>query len=170
MAYKAFVSSTFEDLKEHRQAVIASLLKAGLTVDPMEEWTASTGEPKTFSQDRIKDCHLFILLVAYRRGHVPRGEERSITQLEYEAARSSGIDVLVFMLKEKALWLREFDDREKDPGIGEFRSGARRTERRGVLRSRAGLDRNRARDHAVGQREVIGVSRRGRPPVAPAGR
>jgi uncharacterized protein (DUF58 family) len=37
MAYKAFVSSTFEDLREHRREVIASLRKAGILVDPMEE-------------------------------------------------------------------------------------------------------------------------------------
>ena len=48
MAYKAFVSSTFEDLEDHRAHVIRSLRRAGFFVDPMEEWPADSGEPKNF--------------------------------------------------------------------------------------------------------------------------
>lgn len=122
MPNKAFVSSTFEDLKEHRKTVIAALRKGGFFVDPMEDWTASTDEPKEFSQDRVKDCNLCVLLVAFRRGHVPEGGKLSITELEYQAAVESGIDVLVFMLGEDSPWPRKFDELEKDPGIGLFRT------------------------------------------------
>jgi hypothetical protein len=45
VAYKAFVSSTFVDLKEHRAHVISSLRRAGFVVDPMEDWTADSDEP-----------------------------------------------------------------------------------------------------------------------------
>src|SRR5947207_9085115 len=100
MAYKAFVSSTFEDLKNHRKKVIASLRRAGITVDPMEEWTAASAEPKQFSQERMKDCDLCVLLVGFRRGHIPKSGKLSITQLEYQAAIASKVDILVFMLKE----------------------------------------------------------------------
>jgi hypothetical protein len=122
MAYKTFVSSTFEDLKSHRQVVIASLRKAGIFVDPMEDWTAASDEPKKFSQDRLRDCNLCVLLVGLRRGHVPKGEDLSITQLEYKAAVTSGIDVLVFMLEEDAPWPRKFDELEKDSGIRQWRT------------------------------------------------
>jgi Domain of unknown function (DUF4062) len=130
MAYKAFVSSTFEDLREHRREVIASLRKAGILVDPMEEWTASSSEPKEFSQDRIKDCDLCVLLVGFRRGHVPADEGLSITQLECQAATDSKIDVLAFLLKEDAPWPRKFDELDKDPGIRQWR--AELMERRGI--------------------------------------
>ena len=122
MTYKAFVSSTFEDLEEHRKAVIASLRKAGIFVDPMEDWTAASDEPKKFSQDRVKNCDLCVLLVAFRRGHVPESEELSITQLEYQAAVNSEIDILVFMLREASPWVRTFDELDKDPGIRLFRA------------------------------------------------
>jgi hypothetical protein len=36
MSYQAFVSSTFEDLKDHRADVIRSLRRAGISVNPME--------------------------------------------------------------------------------------------------------------------------------------
>jgi hypothetical protein len=112
--YKAFVSSTFEDLKEHRAHVIRSLRRAGLFVDPMEDWPADSDEPKQFSQDRLHGCDLCLLLVAFRRGHVPDGETRSITQLEYDAAVKQGVDVLPLLLDEHAAWPRKFDAREFD--------------------------------------------------------
>lgn len=122
MAHKAFVSSTFEDLKSHRTEVIATLRKAGIHVDPMEEWTASNDEPRVFSQERMKDCDLCVLLVARRRGYVPDGESLSITQLEYRAAEELKIDTLVFMLADDALWRREYDELGKDEGIENWRT------------------------------------------------
>jgi hypothetical protein len=130
MTHKAFVSSTFEDLKLHRNHVIGTLRKAGIHVDPMEDWTASHDEPKMFSQERMKDCDLCVLLVARRRGYVPEGESLSITQLEYRAAVDSKIDILVFMLADDALWFRHYDELEKDPEIGLWRTELK--ERKGV--------------------------------------
>lgn len=98
MSYKAFVTSTFKDLKRHRARAIQELRKAGFEVDPMEDWPASADEPKEFSTERLEGCHLCVLLVARRRGHVPDGESLSITQMEVEEARRRGIDVLVFLL------------------------------------------------------------------------
>ena len=130
MVHKAFVSSTFKDLKEHRNHVITSLRGAGIFVDPMEDWSAASDEPKQFSQDRIKDCDLCVLLVGFRRGHVPNGETLSITQLEYRTAVDSGIDVLVFMLKEESPWPRDFDELDKAPEIRQWRADL--LEHRGV--------------------------------------
>jgi hypothetical protein len=121
MAYRAFVSSTFEDLKDHRAYVIAALRRAGISVDPMEDWTAETDEPKQFSQDRVRGCDLCVLLVAYRRGHVPENEKLSVTQLEYKKAVELGVDVLVFMLIEDANWKSRFNELDKDPEIVSWR-------------------------------------------------
>jgi hypothetical protein len=120
-SYKAFVSSTFVDLKAHRAGVIAGLRKAGFFVDPMEDWTAATDEPKRFSQARLLGCDLCILLVARRRGHVPRGERLSITQMEAAAARRLGIPILVFMLADNARWPRRFDERARDAALLRWR-------------------------------------------------
>lgn len=121
-ALKAFVSSTYEDLKEHRAHVIRTLRRCGIFVDPMEDWTADANEPKRFSQDRMVDCDFCVLLVAFRRGYVPAGETRSITQLEYQAAIERPIDVLVYLLDERAAWEGRFDDRSRDPAIGAWRA------------------------------------------------
>ncbi|MBX3326626.1 MAG: DUF4062 domain-containing protein, partial [Nitrospira sp.] len=95
--YKVFVSSTFKDLEKHRACAIKQLRRAGFFVDPMEDWPAGGDEPKQISQDRLTDCDVCVLLVAFRRGFVPDGETRSITQLEYDAAVKQGIDILPFL-------------------------------------------------------------------------
>jgi len=119
---KAFISSTFTDLEQHRAHVIASLRRAGIVVDPMEEWTAESDEPRKFCSDRMKGADLCILLVARRRGHIPEGEIKSITQLEYAAALENGTDVLVFLLAEDALWRRQWDDLDKDEDLRQWRA------------------------------------------------
>src|SRR5579871_1479205 len=118
---KAFVSSTYIDLEKHRAHVIAKLRQSGFHVDPMEDWSADSDEPKKFSQERVAGCQLCVLLVGRRRGFVPEGESLSITQLEYQYAVSHGIDVLVFLLDDKAPWFREFDDLDRDSGIRQWR-------------------------------------------------
>lgn len=119
--YKAFVSSTFVDLKNHREHVIRSLRRAGFVVDPMEDWTADVDEPQKFSQARLDGCDLCVLLVGFRRGLIPDGGTRSITQLEYDAAMKQKIDVVPFVLAEDTPWLRKFDELEKDLGVKVWR-------------------------------------------------
>lgn len=119
---KAFISSTFEDLKGHRDYVIHALRDAGVYVDPMENWTADSNEPKIFSQERIIGCDICILLVAFRRGYIQEGEKESITQLEYRHSIALGIDMLVFLLDDDAPWPRRFDDMDRDSEIGKWRN------------------------------------------------
>ena len=119
---KAFVSSTYEDLKDHRSHVIDALGRAGVFVDPMEKWTAASDEPKKFSQERLAGCHFCVLLVAFRRGYVPENETRSITQLEYDAAIAQGMDVLVYLLDEKASWPAGFNELDSDPETRAWRT------------------------------------------------
>jgi hypothetical protein len=119
--YKAFVCSTFKDLRAHRNHVIATLRKSGFFVDPMEEWPVDAAEPKTLSQDRVDGCEVCVLIVGFRRGHVPLDESRSVTQLECQSALDSGARILPFILKEQAPWPREFDELDEDPGVREWR-------------------------------------------------
>lgn len=119
--FRAFVSSTFEDLRDQRRLVINGLRNAGFFVDPMEDWSAAGDEPRNLSVKRVEGCDLCVLLVGFRRGHIPEGSALSVTQLEYEAARKWEIEVLVFMLDEQAAWPRKFDELDKDPEIRKWR-------------------------------------------------
>lgn len=132
--YRAFLSSTYDDLKEHRAHVISRLRACGILIDPMEEWQADPAEPKTFSAQALEGCDLCILLVSFHRGHVPPGERESITQLEYQAATRLGIDVMVFVLDEDEPWPPNFDSRA-DPAVRAWRASFR--DSHGVLSFRA---------------------------------
>jgi eukaryotic-like serine/threonine-protein kinase len=122
VAVKVFVSSTYIDLKDHRQRVIAQLRRAGYHVDPMEDWTSDANEPRQFSLERLDGCQACVLLVGFRRGFVPPGHTHSITQMEYDHARDRGIDVLPFLLDEGVTgWPEPYDDRLNDPLLQEWR-------------------------------------------------
>jgi Domain of unknown function (DUF4062)/NACHT domain len=122
MAVKVFVSSTYIDLQAHRQRVIAQLRRAGYHVDPMEDWTSDANEPLQFSLDRLDGCQACVLLVGFRRGFVPAGQARSITQMEYDHAIDRGIDVLPFLLDDGVTgWPEPYDDRTHDPLLNEWR-------------------------------------------------
>jgi hypothetical protein len=122
MAVKVFVSSTYVDLKAHRQRVITQLRRAGYHVDPMEDWTSDADEPTRFSLDRLRDCQACVLLVGFRRGFVPAGQGHSIIQMEYHRAIDLGIDVLPFLLNDGVTgWPEPYDDRTKDPLLNEWR-------------------------------------------------
>ena len=118
---KVFLSSTYDDLKDHRRHVIEAVRKAGLYIDPMEEWGADPREPTEFSQDRVIGCRLFILLIGRRRGHVPKGHTMSITQQEYQVAVNNRIDVLAYLLEDDALWHTQFDESRTDPEVNKWR-------------------------------------------------
>jgi len=96
----------------------------------MEGWTASPREPKTFSRQRLNGCDVCVLLIGFRRGHVPAGESLSVTQLEYEHAREHGIDVLPYVLDENEDWPSRFDTRSTDPELERWRASL--LERHGV--------------------------------------
>jgi hypothetical protein len=120
---RAFVSSTYRDLKDHRAYVIDRLDRSGIFVDPMEKWTAASDEPKLLSQERVRDCQLCILLVGFRRGHIPDGEARSITQMEYAEALRRELKVLVFMASEEADWPADsVDALRADPEMARWRA------------------------------------------------
>jgi DNA polymerase III delta prime subunit len=122
VAVKVFVSSTYIDLKDHRQRVITQLHRAGYHVDPMEDWTSAANEPRQFSLERLDGCQACVLLVGFRRGFVPPGHTRSITQMEYDHARACGIDVLPFLLDDGVTgWPEPYDDRTTDPLLKEWR-------------------------------------------------
>jgi Domain of unknown function (DUF4062) len=122
MASKVFVSSTYVDLQDHRKGVIAQLCKAGYQVDPLEDWTADADEPTRVSLDWLHGCQACVLLVGFRRGFVPAGQEHSITQMEYDYAIDRGIDVLPFLLDDGVTgWPDLYDDRTKDPQLKAWR-------------------------------------------------
>lgn len=123
--YRVFLSSTFDDLRPYREVVIKAVRTAGYDVDPMEDWTADPREPTDFSTDRLEDTDVCILLVAFRRGFIPPGGARSITQQEYDFAFAEKIPILPLLLDEAVAWPEKWDERQCDPELAAWRKTLR---------------------------------------------
>ena len=66
---RIYLSSTFEDLKEHRAAVFEALEKGGLQVARMEAYTASDDRPVDLCLRDVAQSDLYVGLFAWRYGY-----------------------------------------------------------------------------------------------------
>jgi len=107
---RVFISSTFEDLKDFRQAVIEGISSLRHQVVSMEYLPAGSAPPLDRVRDEVSRCDAYVGLFARRYGFVPPGYDRSITELEYREAVRRGKDTLVFLLDEDAPWDQQFID------------------------------------------------------------
>src|SRR5438105_3839182 len=99
---KIYISSTYDDLVEHRRAVNDVLLQLGQQVIAMEHYVASDQRPLARCEADVRACDLYVGIVAWRYGFIPAGQDRSITELEYRAALDQSVPVLLFLADEQA--------------------------------------------------------------------
>ena len=116
MYKRVFVSSTFTDLREFRRTVREAIRQLGMIDIAMENFGACDERPKDACTKLINEqTDIFIGIYAHRYGHIPKGDEFSITEIEYNAATIKGIQRLIYLIGEKTP--RPPEDFEK--GIGE---------------------------------------------------
>ncbi|MEJ6395802.1 DUF4062 domain-containing protein [Gymnodinialimonas sp. 2305UL16-5] len=99
--YQVFVSSTFLDLKEERQAVSQNILELNHIPVGMEFFGAADQEQMEFIKDEIRNSDYYVLIIGGKYGSVDPKTGKSYTQLEYEFASEIGIPVLVFLRKNR---------------------------------------------------------------------
>lgn len=93
---RIFVSSTSQDLAEHRQAVIDLLHKANHQPIAMETFGSKAGDAQQVSLKEVEKADLFMGIYARRYGYRPT-DDKSVTEMEYLHAKEKGIDCLVFI-------------------------------------------------------------------------
>ena len=96
--YQIFISSTFEDLREERSAVIQALLELDSIPAGMEMFPASDDDQWSLIQQVIDDCDYYIIIVGGRYGSVTT-EGISYTEREFDYAVSKNIPILAFTHK-----------------------------------------------------------------------
>ncbi|HMC86496.1 MAG TPA: DUF4062 domain-containing protein, partial [Chitinophagaceae bacterium] len=91
--YKVYISSTYSDLKDYRQQVIdffgKKTIKENFDLLSMEGYVADNTEPAMECINDVKDCNIYILILANRYGFIPpnnNAAEISITEIEYNTA------------------------------------------------------------------------------------
>ena len=110
--YQVFVSSTFDDLYQERQAVTWALLKARFVPVGMEAFSATDDRGWRTITATIDDSDYYILILAGKLGSVDAFTGKSWTRREYEYARAKGVPVLAFIRDQAAVTQ---DKAERDP-------------------------------------------------------
>lgn len=86
MKRTVFVSSTFDDLKDHRRKVWDTVEQYDVNVRGMEKFGARTEKPLETSLAEVGQSDVYVGIIGYRLGTVDKITGKSITQLEYEKA------------------------------------------------------------------------------------
>ena len=111
---KAFLSSTFMDLKKHRAAVADAIEGLGIELSRMETFGARPDEPRHACLDEIDGTDLFIGIYAHRYGFVPANASISITETEFDYATKLHRPTFCFVVDEKYQWHESL--KESEPG------------------------------------------------------
>ena len=95
---KVYVSSTINDLKGERQAVIDWLVSADH--QPVHSYVADSETVRDSCRADIERCDLYVLILGHRYGYVPEQDNPdglSITNLEFRIAGESGLPRIALM-------------------------------------------------------------------------
>jgi hypothetical protein len=88
---KVYVSSTYQDLVDHRNAVDRTLRRMGRDVIGMEQYVAEGSKPVERCKADVRAADAYVIIVAWRFGYVPVStacppDRRSITEIELDEA------------------------------------------------------------------------------------
>src|SRR5262245_59530102 len=122
---KVYISSTYQDLIEHRAAVDRTLRRMGHDVIGMEQYVAEGSKPVDRCKADVRAADAYVIIVAWRFGYTPGRtasppDGRSITEIELDEAQGSGKPVLAFLLDPESAWPpNRVDAMSGAPGGGE---------------------------------------------------
>jgi len=98
-----FVSSTYTDLKDERQAAVEAVLIAGHIPAGMELFTAGDETQMEVIRQWIDESDIYLLLLGGRYGSIDTKSNKSYTHLEYEYATSRGKPTFALVITEHGL-------------------------------------------------------------------
>ena len=105
---KVFVSSTLEDLIEHRQSVGAALRGLGVsTIDVVAEKTEQTDQLQT-SLLALHNADLFLGIYASRYGPLLDGQEISLIERLYDESAKLGLPRFIYVVGPREDWAVSF--------------------------------------------------------------
>ena len=99
---QVFVSSTYTDLIEERQAAVKAILDAGHIPAGMELFKAGKSQMKTIKK-WIDESDVYMLILGGRYGSIEEESGLSYTELEYRYALSKNMPVFSIILGDNFL-------------------------------------------------------------------
>ncbi|CZU21765.1 TPA: DUF4062 domain-containing protein [Enterobacter hormaechei] len=124
---QVFVSSTFTDLIEERQAAVSAILKAGHIPAGMELFTAADRSQMDIIKNWIDESDVYMLILGGRYGSIEPTTGKSYTELEYDYAVEQGKALFAVVIKEEALEKKvkehgtDFLERDEPKSLSEFK-------------------------------------------------
>src|SRR5690349_21209108 len=118
---KLFLSSTFRDLREEREAVLHALARKQQAVLAMEYFLAQPATPLDTALEQLRQSDVMILVIGFKAGSLlPGNSSLTYTSAEYSEAARLPIPVLAFIRRAKrwpwskeAVWLNKELSRAK---------------------------------------------------------
>lgn len=124
---QVFVSSTFTDLIEERQAAVEAILSSGNIPAGMELFTAADESQMTIIKRWIDESDVYMLIQGGRYGSIEAASGKSYTQLEYEYAVDQNKPLFAVVLSENFIDKKVSEvgksvlERENNKELGEFK-------------------------------------------------
>lgn len=108
---QVFISSTYSDLKEERQAAVLAILSSGHFPAGMELFSAGDQSQLEVIKDWINQSDIYLLILGGRYGSIEPSSGKSYIQLEFEYAVEKGKPVFSIILDEDRI-----EERVKEMG------------------------------------------------------
>jgi nucleoside 2-deoxyribosyltransferase len=100
---QVFVSSTFEDLKEERQAAVSTILESGHIPAGMELFSATDQTQKEVIKKWIDESDVYMLILGGRYGSIDPDSGTSYTEWEYNYATETEKPLFAVVINDDAL-------------------------------------------------------------------
>ncbi len=110
---QVFVSSTYKDMLEERQAAVEAILKSGHIPAGMELFTAGDASQLKIIKKWIEDSDIFVLILGGRYGTLEPKTKKSYIELEYRYAQKIKKPYLAIVIKENVLREKKNEFREE---------------------------------------------------------
>lgn len=101
--FQVFVSSTYNDLKEERQAAVEAILSSGNIPAGMELFSAGDESQMTVIKRWINESDIYLLILGGRYGSIESKSGKSYTHLEYEYAQEINKPLFAVVITGKGL-------------------------------------------------------------------
>lgn len=95
--YQVFISSTYQDLKDFRQAAYDIITSEGFFPAGMENFLASSQFPMQYIKRVIDNSDYYILIIGQRYGSIVPNTNISFTEMEYEYAKRNKKTIIPFI-------------------------------------------------------------------------
>jgi hypothetical protein len=102
MKRTVFISSTYRDLKKHREKIWNVLQNLDINITGMEEFGARQSTPLETCIEELEQSDIYIGIISMCYGSVDSLTGKSYTQLEYEKAKDLNLDILIYLIDENS--------------------------------------------------------------------